>query len=280
MKVYELKNISKASEVLYVSQPSISYSIKELENQFGVTLFRRQHNGMALTDEGEIFFNLASNLISHAEDVERIMYEIGNGKKLLRLGVPPMIGSLVLPVIYRDYIIKYPDIELKITEGGTNEILKLLNSDQLDMVLIPHNSSIDSQLKSTKIAQFEIVCYAHKNNSISKKDAIMPYDLKNENLVLFKNSFFQTEQIKRWFSCKNVEPKILLQTDQLSTLINIIESNQAIGFMFKELINKKPDLVAIPLKEQMKIEVSLVWRKEKSFEAMKGFADFVKTIKL
>lgn len=278
--ICELQSMTKASEFLNITQPSLTRAVRELEKEFGVILFKRQRYGMGITKEGEELKKVANELLINAQEVQKIMTDLGKKKKTLNLGVPPMIGSLILPIIYRDYVKNHTNLELIITEDGTSEIIKLLNDDQLDMVIIPHNDKIESKFNSVEVAQFEIVCCAHKNNAICKKKTVIPKDLQDKNLVLFKNSFFQTEQIKKWFTQDNVDPKILLQTDQLSTLIKIIENDQSIGFVFKKLILGKTNLVAIPLKNKMNIKVSLVWKKNKQFKTMKTFADYVKNLKL
>ncbi len=274
------KSVSSAAEKLHISQPSLSASIKDLENEFGIKLFRRHQKGMLLTEEGEILFQLAKNLLDHAEQVERTMTDLGIGKKVLRLGVPPMIGSFLLPIIYKDFVTNHPEIQLEITESGRLELNKLLQADRLDMALIPHNEPIENQYNSIEIAQFEIVCCAHKDNAVCKIKEVTPQNLKEQNVVLFKDNFFQTEQIKNWFLNEGIEPKILLQTDQLSTLVNVVEKGHAIGFMFKQLIKENRSVVTVPMKRQMNICASLVWKKEKSFKAMKLFSDFIKTVKI
>ncbi len=278
--ICELQSMTKASEFLNITQPSLTRAVRELEKEFGVILFKRHKYGMAITKEGEELKKVADQLLAHAQEAQRFMADLGKKKKTLNLGIPPMIGSIILPTIYRDYVKNHNDIELIITEEGTNKIIKLLNDDQLDMVIIPHNDNIENKFNSLEITQFEIVCCAHKNNSICKKKTVSPKDLQNKNLVLFKNSFFQTEQIKKWFSLDNVEPKVLLQTDQLSTLIKIIENDQSIGFVFKKLILDKSNLVAIQLKNEMNIKISLVWKKNKQLKPMKTFANYVKNLTL
>lgn len=278
--ICELQSMTKASEFLNITQPSLTRAVRELEKEFGVILFKRHKYGMAITKEGEELKKVADQLLAHAQEAQRFMADLGKKKKTLNLGIPPMIGSIILPTIYRDYVKNHNDIELIITEEGTNKIIKLLNDDQLDMVIIPHNDNIENKFNSLEITQFEIVCCAHKNNSICKKKTVSPKDLQNKNLVLFKNSFFQTEQIKKWFALDNVEPKVLLQTDQLSTLIKIIENDQSIGFVFKKLILDKSNLVAIQLKNEMNIKISLVWKKNKQLKPMKTFANYVKNLTL
>ena len=97
--VCKYQSVSAAAEYLYISQPTLSSAIKELEREFGVSLFRRHHRGMVLTPEGTELLKHCERLLSHADQVERIMSDFGKRRNVLRLGVPPMIGSLFLPKI-------------------------------------------------------------------------------------------------------------------------------------------------------------------------------------
>lgn len=268
--------VSGAAEFLHISQPSVSSAIKELEQEFKVTLFRRCHQGMTLTEAGETFFRLSSDLLSRSKQIEDIMNDLGAERKTLRLGVPPMIGSFILPKLFDGFKSQNDDIELEITESGRQDLLKKLDEDFLDMVFLPHDKPIDNKLGSLKISDLEIVCCVSKNNKKNEIKILSPRDLENIPLVLFKNSFFQTEEIKKWFADKNVVPDILMQTEQLSTVLSLVTNNIAAGFMFRSLAEATPDLVAIPTENPIMATVSLVWKKDAYFfNCMKKFKNYI-----
>ena len=100
--VCKFQTVSEPARYLSISQPSLSSAIKELENEFGVTLFRRHYRGMVLTEEGEIFYKASKDILEKCEQVENEMKDLGSKRKKLRLGIPPMIGSLTLANIYQD----------------------------------------------------------------------------------------------------------------------------------------------------------------------------------
>lgn len=110
--------------------------------------------------------------------------------------------------------------------------------------------------------QLEIVCCAAKGNPIAELKTVCPADLETSPIILFKDSFFQTEEIKKWFAFSGVEPKILLQTNQFSTMKTIISSDAAVGFLFKELVAANSQLVPITIDEPMYVDVSLAWKKD------------------
>lgn len=269
-------SLSVASEYLYISQPSLSSSIKSLEKEFGVSLFNRRYKGMELTTEGKRLFEMCKDILSRTEQLENIMKELGNERNKLRLGVPPMIGSIILPYIYRDFCQLHPDISLEIVEDGRNSLLDKLFENYLDMIFLLHNNSLDEKFASTKVGRLEIVCCCSKDNVIAEYKSVTPYLLKNMPLVLFENSFYQTEEIKKWFACEKVTPNIILQTKQLSTMLTMILSNVAAGFTFREVTETNKALIAIPTKNPMYADASLVWKKDSYyFGCMDKFRKYV-----
>ena len=279
--VCDCKSVTKASEKLCISQPSLSAVIKQLEDEFGVSLFRRQYRGVTLTEEGEELKRLADGLLLHSDQVERRMVELGKGRRVLRLGVPPMMGAILLPKIYKEYVEKNPTVDVQITEEGRIELSRLLLENRLDAVLLPHNTQFEKGLKNIKVANFEVVCCVSDKNDLAKLKSVSAEQLRGRKVILFKDGFFQTQLIKNWFHSAGVTPDVLLQTDQLSTLINIISSNRAIGFMFKELVKLEDGLVGIPMQMPMNLSCSLVWKgSASSFSAIESFIDYIKGKKI
>lgn len=269
-------SLSVASEHLYISQPSLSSSIKSLEKEFGVSLFKRHYKGMELTTEGKQLFEMCKDILSRTEHLEDIMKDLGNERNKLRLGVPPMIGSIILPYIYRDFCQLHPDVSLEIVEDGRSSLLDKLSENYLDMIFLLHNDSLDKKFTSTKVARLEIVCCVSKDNEIAEYKSVTPHILNNKPLVLFENSFFQTEEIKKWFAREQVTPNIILQTKQLSTMLTMISSNVASGFTFRELTEINKDFIAIPTKNPMYADASLVWKKDSYyFSCMEKFRKYV-----
>ena len=270
-------SVSSAAEYLHISQPSLSNAIKDLEKEFGVVLFRRHHRGMALTTEGEALLRMSHQILGGMDQAEDLMLSLGKERKRLRLGVPPMIGSLILPKIYRDFLPGVPEISLRITEGGRQELMQKLRDDHVDMAFISHSGPLEKIYDSVKIAQFPIVFCTTKHSPLSKLPSVKPEDVAKNPLVLFVDSFFQTEKIKKWFSNSGITPKIIMQTEQLSTIQSIIAGNIASGFMFRQLADANPELIAIPVEQPMMADISLVWKRGNHLsDSMKSFINYVK----
>lgn len=274
--VCEYGTVSGAAEFLHIAQPSVSNAIKELENEFGVILFKRHHRGMMPTHEGEVLLKLARDILEKTDGAEKIMKDMGSDRKTLKLGVPPMTGSLILPKIYGEFVEKNKDISLEIIECGRQDMIRKVLDGELDMAFISHNQQLGSEFGSIKAATLEIVCGVKENECLSLKNSIKAADLEKTPLVMFEDGFFQTAAIKRWFSIGGVTPNILMQTAQLSTMLRIISSGTATGFMFKKLIEKNNGISAVSMSPAVYADISLIWKKDKYFfSGMRRFKEFL-----
>lgn len=279
--VCEFGTVSSAAEYLHIAQPSLSLAIKELENEFGTRLFHRAHRGMQLTSEGKLFLSLSKDIIDRVESAEKIMSDVGHNKKTLKLGVPPMIGSLILPVIYGNFVSNNTDISLEIVECGREEMIKKFADEQLDMAFVSHDRSIEQDMDSLPVGNLEIVCSTDPTNPIGKKKTVLPEELSGVPLVMFKDGFFQSDAIKAWFSRQGVSPTVLMKTDQLSTMVKVIKSGTAVGFLFKKLIEDEERIAWCRLSPGVTINVSLIWPRNKfQTVGMKKFKTFLSESKL
>ncbi len=252
-------SVVQASEFLNISQPSVSNAISNLEKEFGTLLFSRQNKKMTLTKEGTVLLECADNLLSAADDTVKTMNRLGDNR-VLNLGVPPMLSSLILPIIYGRFSKSHPDFKINITEDDRSGLVRCLDENKIDMAFLPHQSPFDDRYKSKFLAELNNICCVAKNHPLAKKSSVSIEDLKNQPLALFKNSFFQTERILERYKQSGIVPNILLDTTQVSTVQNAVFEGLAVGFVFEFLLKSTPDLVGIPLDPPMRTQVSLVWK--------------------
>ncbi len=260
--VYKYNGISKAAEALNISQPSVSNAIRELEDEFNVLLFTRYKKRLKPTKEGTRFFELSKEILEKVEKTKNIMQNIANIEEI-KLGVPPMLCSVIIPVLYA----KQHMHNINIIESDKSGLVKMLNAEDIDIAFLPHCENIDKEFESVIYAKYQNVCCVNKNHMLSNKKSINFNDICNQKLVLFKNSFFQTERILNWFTQNDFEPDVFLNAAQVSTVMNVIKNNLAVGFVFDFLIDSFSEVVGIPLEPPMYTNVSLVWKKDKHLNA-------------
>ena len=129
-------NITKAARELFVTQPSISNAIKALEEEFGVNLFFRNNNKLTLTPEGEIFYKSAEELLAHADSVESKFHELRKKVTPIRIGIPPMLGTIYLPELYLSLNESFPNVDLRLFEFGSIKACNLVLEEKLDIAIV------------------------------------------------------------------------------------------------------------------------------------------------
>lgn len=272
------KNITRATEELHISQPSITLAIKNLESEFNVVLVRRGKTGFSLTDTGEEFLKMADKLLDHAQNVEKRMLDIGSREIHIRLGVPPMVGAVILPNIHARFSADYPDIRFDIAENGKYRLERLLDDNLIDLAFLPHDEGgFSSEYESISLRQFQVVCCVSKKHPLASLQAIEASDLDGERLVLFDEGFFSSKRVLDVLTESNAKPILSHRTSQLSTIKALVKKNLAVGFLFEDLLENESDLVGIPLVPPIFTGTSLVWKKKRRLTAsMKLYRDFIK----
>ena len=134
--VAEYNSFSKASDILHISQPAISYSVKELENQLNTKLFIRENRKIKLTDDGEklmFYLRKAFNDINIAERM--LMEKKEEYQGLVRIGIYEHLSMIILPDIFDNFIKKYPSVKFEVTASSSAELKEKLKNRELDYII-------------------------------------------------------------------------------------------------------------------------------------------------
>lgn len=268
-----LGSVSRAAEELHVSQPAVSMAIQELEREFGAALLARRYQGLAVTEAGKTLWEMSESLLRHADHVEERMTALGSQRRPVRLGVPPMIGTVLLPALYRALERRYPELLLNTEELGTKTLLHDLRENVLDLAFVSHREALPPEFLAERVAKMEVVWCAARTHRLTGEASVAPELLQEEPLVFFQSGFSSRELVIDWFQAAGVQPRILHATDQLSTVTSLIRSGTATGFLLRPLAEE--GLAGIPLDPPLAVQVSLVRRR-----ARKPFRDMARLLEL
>ena len=269
------RSITRAAEELHVSQPSVSMAVQELEREFGLSLIRRKYQGFSLTEEGAFLLDQAQELLRHADSVSEHMSELGRRRRAVRLGMPPMIGAVVLPELCRALELRCPDLLVNIQELGAKALLQELVNDTLDLAFVSHSEPLPPELDSVGFSPMEIIWCARSDHPLASRESVTPGDLEYEPLVLFRDSLQLNERIPAWFASAGLTPRVRHTTGQLSTVETMIRSGTASGFLFRPTAGLGGAMAVCALSPAMRMEVSLAWNRRR-----RPFRDMERLIRL
>ena len=184
--VAKTKNITKASEILLISQPAITQTIKKLESELDATLFYRTSRGMELTNLGEELFQNIKNSIECLNNCKRLLNEFDLKEiKTIRIGGGTTLLKHNALMGFKVFKEKYPNIKIEIIRGITSELLNKLHDNILDLVLFNMPVQMDENLDYRIIETTQDIFVANSNfydNLKGKKISIK--ELTNLPLVL------------------------------------------------------------------------------------------------
>ena len=260
--ICKYSNLTRASEELHVSQSSLSGVIGSLEQEFGVTLFQRLRNGLQLTPEGERLEVLATELLEKADDVKNQMTELSEKNQVVRIGVPPMIGSSVFPDLFAALRDRSPGVTLEVVETGSLSGISMLSDGKLDAAIISGNSVLPGMLDYEDIRNTRILFYISIDNPLADMP-VLDYDrVADQPLVLLQENSFISYFVEQEFLRHGKAPDVILHTSQLFTIRKLLAGNSAATFLYEDILDpEEEDIIGIPLPEDPQIPIRLVWHK-------------------
>ena len=278
--VSRLRSFTQAAREHHVSQPSITVAMRKLEEELGITLFERSSQQTNLTDDGRRFLVRVQAILAEVKETFRVVNDIRqNRKQTLRLGIPPFLGSWILPIIFTHYVKQHPDVELRVHDMGTHEILDELEKDNIDLGLVVLSGELQG-LESAVVSKGELQLLLPKGHPFAMLDEV-PFDqLAEQDVIMYGPGTFINRRILQEFAQHGITPRVVHSPQQLATLLNLVTSGAGISFVLDDsmsLIQDSSVLVTRPLTPAITYQAGLVWRRDQYLlEAARDFLRFFK----
>ena len=212
-------NITAAAKKLYVSQPSLSQMIRQVETEYGVTLFDRTVSPLRLTYAGEKYLEAANVMLTANERLENELREIRQENSgLLRLGISVQRAIQILPVALPWFTMQFPKVSVDLREEGSARLEKLLEDGEIDLALAAIES-VSPQLSYTLIEKEIVGVLAGRGAAIAQQlppgTPITLSMIREDAFVALKPGHSVRVVQDTLFRAEGVRPQILLETDSL-----------------------------------------------------------------
>ncbi len=268
--VAKLKNITKAAEILLISQPAITQTIKKLESELNVSLFYRTSRGVELTKNGEELFQNIKNSVECLNNCKRVIEEFDSKEiKTIRIGGGNTLLKHNALIGFKYFKEKYPNIKIEISRGITSLLLNKLRDNVLDLVLFNMPVQIDENLDYKIIETTQDIFVANSNFYSNLKDKkISIKELSNLPLVLQS----EVSSSRKFLNSICKKNKVVLnnsyELESYDLVLEFVKAGLGIGFINRNHVLKeieKEELFELNLDYQIPIrQIGIAFNKKNS----------------
>jgi DNA-binding transcriptional LysR family regulator len=256
------KNFTKAAEILYLSQPSLSKQIKTLENNLDILLLNRENNKISLTENGKVFLQYSERILALCEESCRALVDLKNGDRgNLTVGASQTIGTYLMPRVLALFAQNYPQIDLKVQVNSTRIIAKNIINREIDIAVVGGEISDDLK-KNLTIKPFvydELSLIISKSHPFARKKTINKEDLYcldfitlNPNSTIKK--FIDNILIQNQIETKQL--KTILQLNSIEGIKTAVSLGLGAAFVSSSAIEKEIQLKTIGIIKIEKIKIN------------------------
>lgn len=264
IEVIRYGGFSKAAENIYVSQPTLSKSIKKLETKLNVELFERSTRKLILTDAGSIVYKQAQQILGKTEELTMLLDDLAlipKGK--IHFGVPPLIGALFFPEIAGSFTVYNPEVKLELVEHGARKIESLIDEGKVEIGIVVLPTIKDKfNIFPFKNEDFEV--FLHANHPLARKKKLTLAELKNEDFILFNPEFTLHHLIIRHCQSAGFEPNIAYESSQWDLITELVNNELGITILPQSVYPKmnKNKVKMIPLENPPIWELNIITKKD------------------
>ncbi|KAA9012231.1 LysR family transcriptional regulator [Niallia endozanthoxylica] len=266
VEVGKQKNFTKASQILHVSQPSISKMVKNLEDELKVKLLDRSEREIELTDAGVIVYEQALKVLQSVEDIYSYVDELVDVKRgNINMGLMPTIGVLLFPTILAGFKKQYPQIDISMTEGSAKQLEHRVKQGSIDLAITvrPVNSEL---FESIPLLSEELVVIVDSEHRLAGKESLCLSELKDESFILLTEDYVLHDVVEQACRESGFEPHVAYQSSLWDIIGEMVAAQLGISLIPRSMVSRfnNRKLQAISISEpQVAWDVVLIYRKNK-----------------
>jgi DNA-binding transcriptional LysR family regulator len=281
VEVAKQKNFTKASQILLVSQPSISKMIKSLEDELRVTLLDRSERKIKLTDAGVIVYDQALKILQAVEDVYVSVNELVQVKKgIVKLGLMPTTGVLLFPNVLAGFKKEYPQIDIKMLEDSAKQLnLKVEQGDiDLGITVRPVNSQL---FETIPLLSEELVVLVDREHWLVEKESIRLSDLHNESFILLTEDYVLHDVVTQACMQSGFEPTVTYKSSMWDLIGEMVATKLGISLIPRSMVSRfnNRNVHAISISDPpIEWELALIYKKNKYLSfAARTFIEYIQS---
>ena len=282
-RVAQIGNISKASEILYVSQPAVSKAISKLEEQLGTKLFKRTAKGVELTDDGQRLYAHLKIAFTAIEDGEKELSEnLSQGFGKIKIGASATICRHLLVPYLESFISENSTVRVQISCQSSADTIRLIENGELDVGLVAQPAESGS-LEFIHVAELEYIFVASPSylDSLCNGEKLSGEQiLSKANVLLLDEHNSSRMYVDGYLQSNGINLSRTMEATNMDLLIDYAKIGLGVSCVIKKFVEKYLSdgrLVKIPLKHKIPIRNAVFAYRQSNLSerSVKAFIDSI-----
>ena len=274
-------NFHKAADRLQISQPALWRQMQDLEADLGVQLLVRGRRGLALTGAGDVLLAEAIRIVEQVNEARGLVLRFAQGRAgILRIAFNEIAArNGKLPLFFREYRLRYPDIELQLTMLMSEQQFAALERGEIDAGFLFNHARSGMTLNAVNIAQDDHVLAVPRQHPLAVAPLLHLRDLAGEKLIFPTQANNRIHHARLMAACYEggLLPLVVQRTDNEETLLNMVSTGMGLALVNASCAERAYDEVVLRRIEDLSIPVSLdlAWREDRANPALTRFVELV-----
>jgi DNA-binding transcriptional LysR family regulator len=227
------RNLTKAAEALFVTQPAVTMQIKALEQYLETALFRKRGKFLELTDQGSMLFNYAEKIFHVVDEMEHVLKgfaSLTHGS--LIIGTTRSFARHLMPGLVSGFQEKFPGIKVSLEVGSSSEIAEGVAAFKYDLAIIGR-IPLPSKVKAIPYKPEEFCVVASPDHRLAKKGTVSCLDLKNEPIIIREPGSGSRHFMLSFLASHGVKPSVLIEAGSVEFIKEYVIQGRGISFLYK-----------------------------------------------
>ena len=262
-------SFTKAAEQLYMTQPAVTFQVKQLEEHFSARLFERSHGRIALTPAGELVLSYAERILGLTAELDKRVSELtGAVSGPLLLGCSMTIAEFILPRVLGEFKALHPQVQPHMTVANSETIENRVADHTIDLGLIESPAHLPG-LHTEVCCDDELVMICAPDYPLAKLKSVTPRQIAGEPYVSRETGSGTREFADQYLAASGIDIEdlnIVMELGSPEAIKGVVETGIGIAIMSRASVAKElklGSLAALPLKPRLMRKLSLVYPQKK-----------------
>lgn len=240
----EFQNENAVAESMNITQPTVTFHLKNLNKYYGIPLYYKKGKHFKLTEAGELLYRNTTKLLNLMQETNDVMSDFKASKRgTLKIGASHAPVYHILPEAFKSYMNNHPNIQIDLTVDTAPHIIDKLRSREIELAVISENAFYENDLKVKRFMENELMIAMDKENPLAHKEALTMKYLEYYDFVIHSGGSTR-ESIDEWRRDNLVQLRARMQSNSLSSILETIKHSHYLSLISHSAIQHRQDIVS------------------------------------